>query len=684
MNRQNKVNEKENLSFPTAPIVAFIATFRKKEYKTIIQDVLPEVLRQNKLSQAEMDNVLKKWENVELDSDDELNFKTISELLKNGIELSQRLWWIALGIGIALTAIGFIFYNISKNLPNSEDKSSDTPPPPLPICETLNNYVPVAEFVELRDNYSPNFNGGKLTVKLTENGTPNDCLAIRNHGQKSGEIGIDGSNVTYEGNIIGSFQGGEGAETFVVNFNQKATREGVQAVARRVAYSLDTSENPSYGDRIIEFKVTDGDGGDSVKKGLLTQTIRVVNKNNPIAINAPNSQTVKENTNLPIGISINASDSQKVIVTLGGKNGTLSVKENVANGISTNDIANNQTSKVTISGTVAEVNTTLADTDAVIYKGNEKFSGADSLTIAVNEDRSGAKNSVRWPPVAQNSQSVSKSIDIKVEAANPAPVISVRSSRLTTNENEELGIGGIKVSDLNNQNVTLNLEVNNGKLILKTDVAEGLPSDNITDNQTNRVTLKGSIERINNTLAGMNNLIYQSNQNYSGRDFLTVAANDGEKTTTRRVRITVNDHPTLNNPEFVTTSSGRKITRPKAVDRIRKWVKIKQRVFARPYSRSILQQYTTGNYSADRNGTVDWLRKYGGEYRYDSIQVEPQGQFFVEGDRVMVDVKVSENRTLRVQGQIDWTQTGFTTSVYRWTLQFEDGLWKIADSQELN
>ncbi|NEQ75666.1 MAG: DUF4101 domain-containing protein [Okeania sp. SIO2C9] len=68
---------------------------------------------------------------------------------------------------------------------------------------------------------------------------------------------------------------------------------------------------------------------------------------------------------------------------------------------------------------------------------------------------------------------------------------------------------------------------------------------------------------------------------------------------------------------------------------------------------------------------VNWLRKNGGEYTYDSIQVEPQGQFFVEGDQVIVDVKVSENRTLSIQGQIDWSRTGCTTSVYRWTLQRE-------------
>ncbi|NEQ75437.1 MAG: DUF4101 domain-containing protein [Okeania sp. SIO2C9] len=678
MNIQNQAHEKESSNFSVVSLVAFFITLGKKEYRTIIQGLLPEVLRQNKLSQAEMDNVLKKWGIFPEDSGEELQFHTISKLLKRGIWLNQWIWPITLGIiGLGLTAIGILATRASEN------DSITTPELPLPVCKTLNNYVPVAEFVELEDNYSPDFNGGKLTVKFTQNGTPNDCLAIL----KGGDIGIIGSNVIYEGNVIGSFQGGEGAETFVVDFNEKATGERVQAVARRVAYSLDDSENPSYGSRTIEFQVTDGDGGDSLKKGLLRQTIQVVNKNNPIAINAPNSQTVKENTNLPIGsISINASDSQKVIVTLGVENGTLSVKENVANGISTNGIANNQTSKVTISGTVAEVNTTLADTGAVIYKGKQKFSGDDSLTITVSEDRSGVKNIVMWPPFAQNPQSVSKSIDIKVEAANPAPVITVPSSQLTTNENEKLGIGigGITISDLNNQNVSLTLEVNRGKLILKTDIAEGLPSDNIKDNETNKVTLDGSVERINNTLAGTNNLIYESNQNYSGKDFLTITANDGEKTTTKRVPITVNDHPKLNNPEFVTTSSGRKITRYQAVDRIKSWLKVKSRVFGSSYDRRILRQYTTGKYLRNGIEAINELRSNRQRYTFYTPKTEPQKEFFVKGNQVIIYVKVVESYGFWNNGIFDGRYSN--EGIYSWTLQFDDkdNRWKIAASEKIN
>ena len=81
-------------------------------------------------------------------------------------------------------------------------------------------------------------------------------------------------------------------------------------------------------------------------------------------------------------------------------------------------------------------------------------------------------------------------------------------------------------------------------------------------------------------MVGTNNLIYQSNDNYRGEDNLTVTANDGDKTTTKRVLITVNDNPTLSIPEFVTTSSGVKITKPEAINLIFSWLKAKQKVFA--------------------------------------------------------------------------------------------------------
>ena len=54
------------------------------------------------------------------------------------------------------------------------------------------------------DSDSANFDNGKLTITLT-NATANDRLAITNQGSGTGEIGVSGNDVSYEGTPIGSF-----------------------------------------------------------------------------------------------------------------------------------------------------------------------------------------------------------------------------------------------------------------------------------------------------------------------------------------------------------------------------------------------------------------------------------------------------------------------------------------------
>ena len=662
-------------------LVTFIVTLRQGQEGVIVQGLLPEILIQHKLFKKEMDSVLINLTNF-MGDEEKSKLDAISQLLKRGIWLNKWFWFIAMVIGLGLTSIGilanslFDFYVTSKSgLPSSKSATS--------ICKKLKNYVPIAEILELKD-YSPNFDGGKLTVKITTNATSHDCLTILDQKQSLGNLSINGQNITYKGNIIGNMKSVTQRNDLIVYLNEKATQEIVQDLARRVAYSLDISKNPSYSDRKIEFQVTDGDGGNSLKKGRLIQTIRIIDKNNPIVLNMPNSRTVKENTDFSISdINIKAFESQKIIVVLQVNEGKLLVKENVENGINKNEIVNNQTSKVTISGTVAEVNTTLADTNAIIYQGNKNFSNTDSLRVTISENRSEEKNTVTWPPEAQKSQIVSKTMDIKFESANPAPVIKVPSVQFI-NENEKLAISGISISDLNNQNITLTLEVKKGVLTLNTSVTKGLTSNNIKDNQTNKITINSSIEAINNTLAGTNNLIYQSQYNYRGEDNLIVTANDGEKATTKRVPIAVNDHPTLSIPEFVTTSSGVKITKPEAINIIDSWLKAKQKVFAYPFNSKILEQYTTGKYLSERIGTIQWLREKNAKYIYNLIQRELQGQFFIKDDQVNIDIKVREDITLFVQGKIERSGTDDNTTIYRWTLQLEDNLWKITDSKKIN
>jgi hypothetical protein len=130
------------------------------------------------------------------------------------------------------------------------------------------------------DPDSADFDGGTLTVDFTANGTTNDRLAIRNEGTNPGQIGVSGSNVTYNfgaGAVtIGMFAGGtDGSTPLVITFNGSATPTAAQALMRNITYD-NVSEDPSESARTVRFVLTDGDGGTS---NAVTETINVTAAN---------------------------------------------------------------------------------------------------------------------------------------------------------------------------------------------------------------------------------------------------------------------------------------------------------------------------------------------------------------------------------------------------------------------
>jgi Domain of unknown function (DUF4347) len=118
---------------------------------------------------------------------------------------------------------------------------------------------------------SANFNTGKLTVRFSANGTNDDRLTIRNEGTGATQINLDGREIYYGSNKIGSFTGGIGTASLVVTFNAAATPTIAQALVRNISYA-NVSQTPSVLDRTVEFVVTDGSGGAST---AVTKTIKV-------------------------------------------------------------------------------------------------------------------------------------------------------------------------------------------------------------------------------------------------------------------------------------------------------------------------------------------------------------------------------------------------------------------------
>ena len=124
---------------------------------------------------------------------------------------------------------------------------------------------------------STDFNTGTLTVSIPVGGdSAEDVLSIRNQGTGAGQIGVSGSNVTYEGVTIGTFTGGSGGTNLVIAFNASATPTAVTALVTNITYTNTDTAAPTTGARTVRFVLTDGDGGTSANHDT-TVTVSAAN-----------------------------------------------------------------------------------------------------------------------------------------------------------------------------------------------------------------------------------------------------------------------------------------------------------------------------------------------------------------------------------------------------------------------
>jgi uncharacterized repeat protein (TIGR02059 family) len=170
--------------------------------------------------------------------------------------------------------------------------------------------------VVINDPDSADFDGGKLQVSITFNRDPaHDLLSIENIGTDAGQIGVDGSNVSYAGTVIGTFTGGSGTNDLVVTFNTDSTQEAVAALVEAIQFT-NGQENPVNTSRTVSFALSDGDGGQSQPAAV---NVNIATGVTP-SISIANGFFVVENSQLvtalsavdpngrPITFSISAAD----------------------------------------------------------------------------------------------------------------------------------------------------------------------------------------------------------------------------------------------------------------------------------------------------------------------------------------------------------------------------------------
>ncbi|MDX2242610.1 MAG: IMS domain-containing protein [Leptolyngbyaceae cyanobacterium bins.302] len=124
-----------------------------------------------------------------------------------------------------------------------------------------------------------------------------------------------------------------------------------------------------------------------------------------------------------------------------------------------------------------------------------------------------------------------------------------------------------------------------------------------------------------------------------------------------------------------------------AIALINRWLQAKTDVFAPPYDLQQVVDLTTGELLASLirpNGVLDWLKLNRAYFSYGVQKVDSVERFVVARDRATMEINLTEDRTLYLNGAIDPNRTDFSSQKVRFTFSLDNGTWKIADYKTVN
>jgi Ca2+-binding RTX toxin-like protein len=250
------------------------------------------------------------------------------------------------------------------------------------------------------DDDNADWDGATMTIAIT-GATTGDQLTIDDFGTGPGELGLDGANVTYEGDVVGTWSGGVNGDPLVITFNADACACAIELLAASVLYE-NIDDLTAASSRTVTFTFVDGAGGDDTTSATVALDVL------PYAeiLTGPDA-TGNEDTAIALtGIVVDgvAADpaTSMVTVTLAVEHGTLDIRTDVAGGIDGSAITGGAdgSDTITITATQDQINATLSAANGLLYLGDQDYNGPDELDISASAVSSGGPIAfTEFPPL---------------------------------------------------------------------------------------------------------------------------------------------------------------------------------------------------------------------------------------------------------------------------------------------
>ncbi|MFC4260927.1 DUF4347 domain-containing protein [Marinobacter lacisalsi] len=305
------------------------------------------------------------------------------------------------------------------------------------------------------------FDGGSLTVSNTGGGESSDQLSVL----ALNGVSRDGAEVSVGGVVVGridSHYNGDNGKALRIDLNGNANALQVQALARAIAFSNDTD---TVGESVRDFHIEVSDGGGAEKPLYSSRSAQVEVQ----AINDLPEITLSDNAYVVekvvgtnpdgrmqlTGLQVSDADHDTLSVTLAtSQYGSLTVLDNVPGGLAPAQISDNGSRSLTLTGTQAAINATLAA--SLVYEagsGNDIVTpGADYLQVTARDAANGetlASKLVTVVPAVPNADSAAR-----VAAEDAVISVNLRDLVADINDNAgyyELGTGTADQTDGNDQ-----------------------------------------------------------------------------------------------------------------------------------------------------------------------------------------------------------------------------------------